>query len=59
MTAVGVFLPAGCSDVSVGPQRSPFLCLDLVYISALLQELGFPPHKQFRVSFLSRFYRFL
>ncbi|XP_042084792.1 ectonucleoside triphosphate diphosphohydrolase 6 isoform X6 [Haplochromis burtoni] len=40
----------GCSDVSVGPQRSPFLCLDLVYISALLQELGFPPHKQFRLA---------
>uniref|UniRef100_A0A669DAX9 nucleoside diphosphate phosphatase n=1 Tax=Oreochromis niloticus TaxID=8128 RepID=A0A669DAX9_ORENI len=39
-----------CSDVSVGPQRSPFLCLDLVYISALLQELGFPPHKQFRLA---------
>uniref|UniRef100_A0A3Q4GYY5 nucleoside diphosphate phosphatase n=1 Tax=Neolamprologus brichardi TaxID=32507 RepID=A0A3Q4GYY5_NEOBR len=40
----------GCSDASVGPQRSPFLCLDLVYISALLQELGFPPHKQFRLA---------
>uniref|UniRef100_A0A3Q0R2G3 Ectonucleoside triphosphate diphosphohydrolase 6 n=1 Tax=Amphilophus citrinellus TaxID=61819 RepID=A0A3Q0R2G3_AMPCI len=28
----------------------PFLCLDLVYISVLLQELGFPPQKQFRLA---------
>ncbi|XP_038157659.1 ectonucleoside triphosphate diphosphohydrolase 6 [Cyprinodon tularosa] len=32
------------------PQKSPFLCLDLVYISVLLQELGFPPHKQLRLA---------
>ncbi|XP_047208172.1 ectonucleoside triphosphate diphosphohydrolase 6 isoform X2 [Girardinichthys multiradiatus] len=33
-----------CSGL-LEPQR-PFLCLDLVYISVLLQELGFPPRKQ-------------
>ncbi|KAM4599499.1 ectonucleoside triphosphate diphosphohydrolase 6 isoform 1-T2 [Fundulus diaphanus] len=31
------------------PQK-PFLCLDLVYISVLLQELGLPPHKQLRLA---------
>ncbi|XP_047458432.1 ectonucleoside triphosphate diphosphohydrolase 6 [Mugil cephalus] len=30
--------------------QNPFLCLDLVYISVLLQELGFPPHKQFKLA---------
>ncbi|KAM4730260.1 ectonucleoside triphosphate diphosphohydrolase 6 isoform 2-T3 [Anableps anableps] len=30
--------------------QNPFLCLDLVYISVLLQELGFPPHKQLRLA---------
>lgn len=38
-----------CSGLSVSPQRSPFLCLDLVYISVLLQELGFSTDKQFKV----------
>ncbi|KAG7233267.1 hypothetical protein INR49_007347 [Caranx melampygus] len=38
-----------CSVLSVSPLQSPFLCLDLVYISVLLQELGFPPHKQFKI----------
>ncbi|XP_069394183.1 ectonucleoside triphosphate diphosphohydrolase 6 isoform X2 [Paralichthys olivaceus] len=38
-----------CSGESV-PQQSPFLCLDLVYISVLLQELGFPPHKHFKLA---------
>ncbi|KAF0027917.1 hypothetical protein F2P81_020658 [Scophthalmus maximus] len=38
-----------CGGLSVSPQ-SPFLCLDLVYISVLLQELGFPPHKQFKLA---------
>ncbi|XP_072246567.1 ectonucleoside triphosphate diphosphohydrolase 6 [Leuresthes tenuis] len=36
-----------CSD---GPLQNPFLCLDLVYISVLLRELGFPPHKQLRLA---------
>lgn len=39
-----------CSGLSVSPVQSPFLCLDLVYISVLLQELGFPPHKQFKLA---------
>uniref|UniRef100_A0A3Q3AUM0 Ectonucleoside triphosphate diphosphohydrolase 6 n=1 Tax=Kryptolebias marmoratus TaxID=37003 RepID=A0A3Q3AUM0_KRYMA len=38
-----------CSGLSDSPLQSPFLCLDLVYISVLLQELGFPPHKQLRL----------
>ncbi|MEQ2166702.1 hypothetical protein GOODEAATRI_030977 [Goodea atripinnis] len=40
--------PAVCSGL-LEPQR-PFLCLDLVYISVLLQELGFPHHKQLRLA---------
>ncbi|CAN9500173.1 unnamed protein product [Ophioblennius macclurei] len=39
-----------CGSLSMSPPHSPFLCLDLVYISVLLQELGFPPHKQFRLA---------
>lgn len=39
-----------CSTSSVSPLQSPFLCLDLVYISVLLQELGFPPNKQFKLA---------
>ncbi|XP_076599602.1 ectonucleoside triphosphate diphosphohydrolase 6 [Chaetodon auriga] len=39
-----------CSGLSVSPPQSPFLCLDLVYISVLLQELGFPPQKQFKLA---------
>ncbi|CAJ1057613.1 ectonucleoside triphosphate diphosphohydrolase 6 isoform X1 [Xyrichtys novacula] len=39
-----------CDSLSISPPKSPFLCLDLVYISVLLQELGFPPHKQFKLA---------
>ncbi|KAI3363570.1 hypothetical protein L3Q82_012155 [Scortum barcoo] len=39
-----------CSGLSVSRLQSPFLCLDLVYISVLLQDLGFPPHKQFKLA---------
>ncbi|XP_070772057.1 ectonucleoside triphosphate diphosphohydrolase 6 [Enoplosus armatus] len=39
-----------CSGLSVSPLQSPFLCLDLVYISVLLQELGFPPYKRFKLA---------
>ncbi|KAM9847373.1 ectonucleoside triphosphate diphosphohydrolase 6 isoform 2-T8 [Aulostomus maculatus] len=39
-----------CSDSSITRLQSPFLCLDLVYISVLLQELGFPLHKQFKLA---------
>lgn len=44
------FLFSVCSGPSAEPQQNPFLCLDLVYISVLLQEFGFPPHQQLRVS---------
>uniref|UniRef100_A0A1A8I7L2 Ectonucleoside triphosphate diphosphohydrolase 6 (Putative function) n=1 Tax=Nothobranchius kuhntae TaxID=321403 RepID=A0A1A8I7L2_NOTKU len=39
-----------CSRVIRGPLQSPFLCLDLVYISVLLQELGLPPRKQLKLA---------
>uniref|UniRef100_A0A8C2WFZ6 nucleoside diphosphate phosphatase n=1 Tax=Cyclopterus lumpus TaxID=8103 RepID=A0A8C2WFZ6_CYCLU len=39
-----------CSGLALSPLQSPFLCLDLIYISVLLQELGFPPHKQFKLA---------
>uniref|UniRef100_A0A1A8BKM5 nucleoside diphosphate phosphatase n=1 Tax=Nothobranchius kadleci TaxID=1051664 RepID=A0A1A8BKM5_NOTKA len=39
-----------CSSVTRAPLQSPFLCLDLVYISVLLQELGLPPHKQLKLA---------
>nr|XP_040035425.1 ectonucleoside triphosphate diphosphohydrolase 6 isoform X2 [Gasterosteus aculeatus aculeatus] len=39
-----------CSSRPVSPLQSPFLCLDLVYISVLLHELGFPPNKQFKLA---------
>ncbi|XP_058506965.1 ectonucleoside triphosphate diphosphohydrolase 6 [Solea solea] len=39
-----------CSAESISPQQDPFLCLDLVYITVLLQELGFPPHKQLKLA---------
>ncbi|XP_028278619.1 ectonucleoside triphosphate diphosphohydrolase 6-like isoform X1 [Parambassis ranga] len=38
-----------CGSLSFGPQN-PFLCLDLVYISVLLQQLGFPPHKHLQLA---------
>ncbi|KAJ8418339.1 hypothetical protein AAFF_G00140480 [Aldrovandia affinis] len=31
-----------CNSIVETPQEHPFLCLDLTYISVLLQELGFP-----------------
>lgn len=39
-----------CGGLTISPPQSPFLCLDLVYISVLLQELGFPPHKQLKLA---------
>lgn len=41
-----------CSLLSVSPHKNPeaeFLCLDMVYISVLLEEFGFPPHKELKV----------
>lgn len=39
-----------CGGVSVPPVKSPFLCLDLTYISVLLRELGFPPDKLLKLA---------
>lgn len=38
-----------CRSKSVGPEKDPFFCVDLVYISVLLQKLGFSPQQQFKV----------
>ncbi|XP_061767411.1 ectonucleoside triphosphate diphosphohydrolase 6 isoform X2 [Nerophis ophidion] len=38
-----------CSEMSLSPPHNPFLCLDLVYVSVLLQELGFPPQKPLKL----------
>lgn len=35
--------------MEAGAGTNPFLCLDLTYISVLLQELGFPPDKELKV----------
>ncbi|KAF7651915.1 hypothetical protein LDENG_00103760 [Lucifuga dentata] len=39
-----------CSSLSVTPPQTPFLCLDLIYVSVLLQELGFPPNKELKLA---------
>uniref|UniRef100_A0A672HYA2 nucleoside diphosphate phosphatase n=1 Tax=Salarias fasciatus TaxID=181472 RepID=A0A672HYA2_SALFA len=39
-----------CSSLSSSPPVSPFLCLDLVYISVLLQQLGFLPDQQLKLA---------
>ncbi|TRY60474.1 hypothetical protein DNTS_028908 [Danionella cerebrum] len=40
-----------CSNMSAGGiQETPFLCLDLTYISVLLQELDFPPDKELKLA---------
>ncbi|XP_033973364.1 LOW QUALITY PROTEIN: ectonucleoside triphosphate diphosphohydrolase 6 [Trematomus bernacchii] len=39
-----------CGGVGASSGSSPFLCLDLLYISTLLQELGFPPHKTLKLA---------
>lgn len=39
-----------CGGEVLSPDQSPFLCLDLVYVSVLLQELGFNPKKQFKLA---------
>lgn len=40
--------PAVCSS-SISP-ASPFLCLDIIYLCVMLEDLGFPPDKTFKVS---------
>ncbi|MBN3297077.1 ectonucleoside triphosphate diphosphohydrolase 6 [Amia ocellicauda] len=39
-----------CNSMEVSRPKSPFLCLDLTYISSLLQELGFPKDKIFKLA---------
>ncbi|XP_063730817.1 ectonucleoside triphosphate diphosphohydrolase 6 isoform X2 [Eleginops maclovinus] len=39
-----------CGGAGLSGGWSPFLCLDLVYISTLLQELGFPPNKPLKLA---------
>ncbi|ROJ78937.1 Ectonucleoside triphosphate diphosphohydrolase 6 [Anabarilius grahami] len=41
-----------CNNMSPGGiKETPFLCLDLTYISVLLQELDFPPDKELKVCY--------
>ena len=44
--------PSVCRTAETRPPPSPFLCLDLTYISLLLQELGFPGDKVLKVGTL-------
>ncbi|XP_055083108.1 ectonucleoside triphosphate diphosphohydrolase 6 isoform X2 [Periophthalmus magnuspinnatus] len=39
-----------CAGETLSPDLSPLLCLDLVYISVLLQELGFSPDSQLKLA---------
>lgn len=45
----GAVSPAVCRTAETRPPPSPFLCLDLTYVSLLLQELGFPGDKVLKV----------
>ncbi|XP_071067696.1 ectonucleoside triphosphate diphosphohydrolase 6 isoform X2 [Dasypus novemcinctus] len=39
-----------CRTMEVHPQNSPFACMDLTYVSWLLQELGFPGDKELKLT---------
>ncbi|NWX50589.1 ENTP6 diphosphohydrolase, partial [Steatornis caripensis] len=39
-----------CKTMEVSPRSSPFLCMDLTYITFLLQELGFPKSQVFKLA---------
>ncbi|XP_020040291.1 ectonucleoside triphosphate diphosphohydrolase 6 isoform X3 [Castor canadensis] len=39
-----------CRTLETRPQASPFTCMDLIYISSLLQELGFPRDKVLKLT---------
>ncbi|XP_036683139.1 ectonucleoside triphosphate diphosphohydrolase 6 isoform X2 [Balaenoptera musculus] len=39
-----------CRTAETQPPRSPFLCLDLTYVSSLLQGLGFPGDKVLKLT---------
>ncbi|KAM4770892.1 ectonucleoside triphosphate diphosphohydrolase 6 [Rhinophrynus dorsalis] len=38
-----------CKSIDEAPGKNPFLCMDLTYITLLLQELGFPSGKQLKL----------
>ncbi|XP_041324087.1 ectonucleoside triphosphate diphosphohydrolase 6 [Pyrgilauda ruficollis] len=38
-----------CKTMEISPGNNPFLCMDLTYITFLLQELGFPESQSFKV----------
>lgn len=40
-----------CKTTEISPGNSPFLCMDLTYITFLLQELGFPKSQVFKVMY--------
>lgn len=46
--------PPVCRTAETQPQGNPFLCMDLTYISLLLQEFGFPENKVLKVRTVSR-----
>lgn len=46
----GAVSPSVCRTAETRPPPSPFLCLDLTYISLLLQELGFPGDKVLKLT---------
>lgn len=39
-----------CKTMEISPGSSPFLCMDLTYITFLLQELGFPKTQVFKLA---------
>ncbi|XP_066172821.1 ectonucleoside triphosphate diphosphohydrolase 6 isoform X2 [Sylvia atricapilla] len=39
-----------CKTMEISPGNSPFLCMDLTYITFLLQELGFPKSQGFKLA---------
>lgn len=45
-----------CKTMEISPGNNPFLCMDLTYITFLLQELGFPKSQGFKVKFKEDFW---
>ncbi|XP_039562343.1 ectonucleoside triphosphate diphosphohydrolase 6 [Passer montanus] len=39
-----------CKTMEISPGNNPFLCMDLTYITFLLQELGFPKSQSFKLA---------
>ncbi|XP_064271349.1 ectonucleoside triphosphate diphosphohydrolase 6 [Passer domesticus] len=39
-----------CKIMEISPGNNPFLCMDLTYITFLLQELGFPKSQSFKLA---------